>query len=94
MLARLPHQLHVSQRAGLCDDLAGDYHQDMSDELNGTHVEAPAPAEDAPCEDCATSGEKILAVAAALFGVLVLIMAVDIFTGGKITGFLPSKASQ
>ena len=68
--------------------------QDMSDELNGTHVEAPAEPAAEPCEDCATSGEKILAVAAALFGVLVLIMAVDIFTGGKITGFLPAKASQ
>ena len=68
--------------------------QDMSDELNGTHVEAPAEPAAEPCDDCASPGEKILAVAAALFGVLVLVMAIDIFTGGKVTGFLPSKAGQ
>lgn len=50
------------------------------------HTEVPAAAE--PCEDCATSGEKILAILAGAFAVLILVMAVDMFTGGKVTGMV------
>jgi hypothetical protein len=51
---------------------------------NGT---APAPPAD-PCDDCATRGEKTLAVVAALFGVFVILMAVDMFSGGKVSGYV------
>lgn len=64
------------------------------DDLNGTHVEAPdagAQADPAECEDCATSGERVLAVLAGLFGALVIIMAVDIFTNGRVTGFVAEQ---
>jgi hypothetical protein len=53
--------------------------------VNGT---APTPAAGQPCEDCATSGEKILAVLAALLGAFVIAMAIDMFTGGRLSGMV------
>jgi hypothetical protein len=50
----------------------------------GTAPDAP----EAPCAECASSGEKILAVVAALFGAFVILMAVDMFTGGKLSGMV------
>lgn len=59
------------------------------------HTEA-APAEPAaagqPCDTCATPGEKMLAVFGILLGVLVLAMAVDMFSGGKLTGMVQQRA--
>lgn len=53
------------------------------------HTETPAPADDSqPCEDCATSGEKVLAILALLFGLFIVATAVDMYTGGKITGMV------
>jgi hypothetical protein len=67
-----------------------DTQADTAASLNGT---APAPAAE-PCEDCATSGEKALAVVAALFGIFILVMAIDMFTGGKIGGLVREAAGD
>jgi hypothetical protein len=61
--------------------------------VNGTAPPAPAAA-DAPCEDCASPGEKFLAVLAAALGAFVIVMAVDMFTGGRITGYVRDRAPQ
>ena len=60
---------------------------------NGT---APAPDQPAPapCEDCASNGEKGLAVLAALFGVFIILMAIDMFTGGKVSGMVQERVSE
>ena len=59
---------------------------------NGT---APAPEPPAgPCEDCASNGEKGLAVLAALFGVFIILMAIDMFTGGKVSGLVQERVSE
>ena len=55
---------------------------------NGT---APGPAE-APCADCPTAGERLLAVLAALLGAFVIAVAIDMFTGGKLSGLMPERA--
>ena len=52
--------------------------------VNGT---APAPPAE-PCEDCATGGERALAIVAGAFGIFVLAMAIDMFTGGKLSRLL------
>ena len=57
----------------------------MSEPVNGT---APAPVADEPCEDCVTNGEKALAFVAGLFGLFVIAMAVDMFTGGALSRLL------
>ena len=54
--------------------------------VNGT---APQPAE--PCEDCATNGEKTLAVLGALFGIFLIVMAFDIFSGGRLGGYISER---
>ena len=59
--------------------------------VNGT---APAPAADQPCEDCATPGEKLLAVLAAALGLFIIVLAVDMFTGGRITGSVVEQVQQ
>jgi len=67
-----------------------DTQADPAAHVNGT---APGPAADAgDCDDCATGGEKTLAVLAAVFGVFILLMAVDMFTGGKVTGMIREAA--
>jgi hypothetical protein len=53
----------------------------------GPEVNGAAPPEQ-PCADCATGGEKILAVVAAVFGLFVLAMAADMFTGGGLSRVL------
>lgn len=59
--------------------------------LNGT---APAGQPEPPCEDCVTSGEKALAVVAALFGAFIIVMALDMFLGGRIGGYVTDKVRQ
>lgn len=59
--------------------------------LNGT---APDPPAAGPCADCVTSGEKALAVVAALFGLFIIVMAFDIFSGGKVTGLIQERAGD
>lgn len=54
------------------------------------HNGTPATTEP-PCEDCATTGEKILAGLAILFGVLIIAMGVDMATGGKLSGVIPVR---
>jgi hypothetical protein len=58
---------------------------------NGT---APATDDAKPCEDCVTGGEKALAVLAALFGVFIIVMAFDMFSGGKVTGFVKDQVAE
>jgi hypothetical protein len=60
--------------------------------VNGTAPGASAipPAE--PCADCVTSGEKGLAVLALGFALFIAVMAVDMFTGGRISGYARDKA--
>jgi hypothetical protein len=73
----------------------------MSEATTEPHVNGTAPAAataDAlttePCDDCATTGEKTLAVLAAVLGAFIIAMAIDMFTGGKITGYVRDKAPQ
>jgi hypothetical protein len=47
--------------------------------------QAPAPAAEPPCEDCATNGERALAVVAGLFGLFIVGLAIDMFTGGGVS---------
>lgn len=67
----------------------------MTDVTAETHVNgtAPAPPAAEPCEDCATNGEKIMAILAGLFGLLVIAMAFDMFSGGKLSGMVKERAS-
>jgi hypothetical protein len=62
-------------------------------EPNHTEVQPPAAA-DAPCEDCATSGEKILGILTIVFAAALVLMAVDMITGGKITGVVSRARDQ
>jgi len=69
----------------------------MTDQhVNGTAPATAAPPaadQTGPCEDCATSGEKILAVIAAALGAFVVLLAIDMFTGGRISGMVKVAAS-
>lgn len=59
--------------------------------LNGT---APATDQDEPCADCATGGEKLMAGLALLFGLFIIAMAADMFTGGRVTGLIREQVGQ
>jgi hypothetical protein len=65
----------------------------MSETANGT-APAPPAADEAPCADCATTGEKILAGLAIGFGLLIIAMGIDMATGGKLSGMVPVRAEQ
>lgn len=54
-------------------------------ESNGTTPATTAPATD-DCVNCATRGEKALAVFALLFAIFLGVMAADMFTGGRVSG--------
>jgi hypothetical protein len=58
------------------------------------HTEAQPDAAEQPCEDCATSGEKILGVLTIVFAVALALMAVDMITGGKVTGVIGRAREQ
>jgi len=64
-----------------------------------THVNGTAPADTPadtpaePCADCVTSGEKGLALIAGLFGAFIILMAIDMFTGGRISGYARDKGA-
>lgn len=60
---------------------------------NGTAPNAAVPEAGAPCEDCVTAGEKGMAVLAALFGVFIIVMAIDMFTGGRVSGTIAERAA-
>ena len=45
-------------------------------------------AAEAPCEDCATGGERALAVVAGVFGLFIIGLAIDMFTGGGLSKIL------
>jgi len=59
-----------------------------------TSLNGSGPAPDQPCDDCATGGEKALAVLGVLFGIFLIVMAIDMFSGGKIIGYVQEKAGQ
>ncbi len=59
---------------------------------NGTAPTTGQPAEGEPCVDCVTGGEKALAILAGLFAAFLIGMAIDMFTGGKLTGFVREQA--
>lgn len=50
--------------------------------INGTAPAAPAEE----CEDCVTSGERALAVVGVLIGLGIAAIAIDLGTGGKVSG--------
>jgi hypothetical protein len=70
----------------------------MTDTQAETHVNGSAPPAADPaageCADCVSGGEKALAVVAFLFGVFVLLIAVDMFSGGKVTGLVREAQAQ
>lgn len=57
-------------------------------ESNGTAPQAAdaPPAAEQPCEDCVTNGERVLAVLSLVFAALIIGMAIDMMTGGKLSG--------
>jgi hypothetical protein len=59
--------------------------------VNGT---APAPADEAPCEDCPTRSDRFLAVLVGLLGLFVIAMAIDMATGGKVGGMIRERAVE
>jgi hypothetical protein len=59
--------------------------------LNGTAPAAPAPA--GPCEDCASGGEKLMAVLTLLVALGLIVLAADGWTGGKVLGMVREAAS-
>jgi hypothetical protein len=56
--------------------------------VNGT---APAADPAAPCEDCATGGERALAAVTIFLGLFVIAVGIDMFTGGKLSGMVPVR---
>jgi hypothetical protein len=65
--------------------------------VNGTAPQGqPAGQEPAaaPCEDCATSGERALAVVAGLFGLFIVGLAIDMFTGGRLSKLLAGTRAE
>lgn len=62
-----------------------------TEHVNGTAPPAPAAE---PCEDCASNGEKLLAALAIALGLFVILMGVDMFSGGRITGMAREKVPQ
>jgi hypothetical protein len=60
--------------------------------VNGQAPGASAPQED--CEDCVSSGERVLAIVACLLGLFVVVIGVDMFTGGKLSGMVPVRGEQ
>lgn len=50
-----------------------------------------SPADQAPP---VTSGERVLAVVALGFALLIALIGVDMLTGGKLTGMLPGRTEQ
>lgn len=46
----------------------------------------PDPAEPGPCADCAGRGDRLLAVIALGVAAVIAIMAIDLFTGGQLSG--------
>lgn len=69
----------------------------MSETTQEAHVNGTAPATpadgEAPCVDCATNGERALAILAGAFAVLLLAMAYDMFSGGRLSGYVKERAS-
>jgi hypothetical protein len=69
----------------------------MSEATAETHVNGTAPVSAAPagedCADCVTSGEKMLATLAILFGVFIVVMGIDMFAGGKVGGWITERTS-
>ena len=59
----------------------------------GLNGQAPAGPAAEVCEDCASGGEKILALLAAAIGLGVLFVAVDMFTGGKLSGVVREQVT-
>jgi hypothetical protein len=66
----------------------------MTETAQEAKAAANGSAPDEPCADCATGGEKILAVIACAVGVLVIAIAIDMFTGGAIGRLFPRQVSE
>jgi hypothetical protein len=60
--------------------------------LNGTAYISQTPA-GAPCEDCATGGEKLMAVLTLIIALGLLVLAADGWTGGKVLGMVKEATS-
>jgi hypothetical protein len=68
----------------------------MSETATEPHVNGtapPAPAAE-PCENCASPAEKVMAVLAFLAGAFVVVIAIDMFFGGRLTGMVREQVQQ
>lgn len=63
----------------------------MSDTNNHAPAATAPPAAPADPPPAVTSGEKTLAVLAIAFAVLIFGMAIDMLTGGKLSGVVTSR---
>lgn len=69
----------------------------MSETATEPHVNGtapPAPPAEPPCENCASPSEKALAVLAFLAGAFVVVIAIDMFFGGRLTGMVKEQVQQ
>lgn len=61
---------------------------------DGQSANGTAPAPEAAPEDQATGGEKALAVLGVLFGIFLIVMAIDMGTGGRVLGYIQERAPR
>jgi hypothetical protein len=68
----------------------------MSETATEPHVNGTAPPASAaePCENCASPSEKVMAVLAFLAGAFVVVIAIDMFFGGRLTGMVREQVQQ
>ena len=68
----------------------------MTETTEGQSVNGATPAAEPAdqAEDQATGGEKALAVLGVLFGIFLIIMAIDMGTGGRVLGYIQERAGD
>lgn len=73
--------------------LATAYYAGMSETTaeQAASLNGSAPDDAKPCEDCVSGGEKVMALIAGLFGVFIIVMAFDMFSGGRLAGYVKER---